>query len=159
MFFRWRVTTGRIIRVLFDRPHHDLAPDRALLAANFTSTAKAFLPAKRSSGPTTVNLIKADGTPKLPLNVLGSAGPDNDAKAFTILGGTLTHEGKHNLQMGFLTHKGPVSMLSTLHKEFQAYELAKGYYGALGSGAIAPDPKTGAWESTREACRKVGCNP
>ena len=71
----------------------------------------------------------------------------------------MTHEGKHHLQTGFLTHQGPVSMLSHLHKEIQAYTLEKGYYNALGSGAMAPDVKKGAWASTMEACRQVGCHP
>jgi RHS repeat-associated protein len=122
-----------------------------------------------------VNPINSDGSPALPGKVLGAAGrgvvgvslskiaakagPNNDEKAFTILGGTLTHEGLHNLQIDFLSSKGPISMLSTFHKELQAYTLEKGYYDALGSGAMAPDPTKGAWASTMEACRQVGCVP
>jgi hypothetical protein len=88
---------------------------------------------------------------------MAKAGGDSE-KAFTILGGTMTHEGEHPLQSGFFTH-GSVSMLSHLFSELQAYTLERGYYGALGSGAMAPDPTEGAWASTMEACRQVGCNP
>lgn len=121
-----------------------------------------------------VNPITADGASKLPDNVLGAAGPGvvavslekiaakaggDNGKAFAILGGTLTHEGKHNLQVGFSTRQGPVPMLSHLHQELQAYTLEKGYYDALARGAMAPDPTKGAWQSTKEACRQVGCIP
>lgn len=121
-----------------------------------------------------VNPTNSNGTPVLPRKVLGQVGGEgvvalslnniaakaggDSAKAFTILGGTMTHEGKHHLQSGFLTQE-PVSILSHLHKELQAYTLEKGYYGALGSGAMAPDPTKGAWASTMEACRQVKCNP
>lgn len=122
-----------------------------------------------------VNPTNPNGTPVLPRNVMGQAGKEglvavslmniaakaggDSQKAFTMLGGTLTHEGKHELQPAVVGLQGRPSLLSLLHYELQAYTLEKAYYGGLGQGAMAPDPTRGAWGSANTACQQVGCVP
>ena len=122
-----------------------------------------------------VNPMNSNGTPVLPRNVMGQVGRDglvavsliniaakaggDGHTAFTMLGGTLTHEGKHQLQPAVVSLQGRPSLLSLLHYELQAYTLEKTYYGGLGEGGMAPDPTKGAWGSASTACQQVGCNP
>jgi RHS repeat-associated protein len=94
------------------------------------------------------------------MNIAAKAGGDSNG-AFLILGGTLTHEGDHELQPAVVSlpmGKSP-SLLSLLFYETNAYTLEGAYYRGLGYGGMAPDPKQGAWGSATEACRQVGCTP
>ena len=94
-------------------------------------------------------------------NVMAKAGGNSD-KAFLILGGTMTHEGKHELQpsvVGLPVGARP-SMLSLVFHERQAYVVEQGYYQGLGEGAMAPDPTKGAFASAAAGCNTPqGCDP
>ena len=119
----------------------------------------------------------ADGTPLLARNVLGQAGKDgnlfvslvnigakvgndprNVATAFTILAGTLTHEGDHEVEPGDMSGGHP-SLLSLLYHENHAYSLEKAFYRHSDFPALAPDPIAGAWASATQACIQMGCVP
>jgi hypothetical protein len=76
-----------------------------------------------------------------------------------MLGGTLTHEGKHMLQPAVVGLLGRPSFLSMIFYERQAYQLQKGYYTGLGQAAAAPDPDRGAIRSANESCQQVPCTP
>jgi RHS repeat-associated protein len=122
-----------------------------------------------------INPRNANGTPVLPSNVNGQAGKNgtmfvslvniaakaggNADKAFTMLGGTLTHEGKHMLQPAVAAFSGRASLLSLIFYERQAYSLQQGYYAGLGQAQAAPDPDKGALASANEACTRVPCDP
>ncbi|HEX6159927.1 MAG TPA: RHS repeat-associated core domain-containing protein, partial [Thermoanaerobaculia bacterium] len=80
---------------------------------------------------------------------------------FVVLGGTLTHGGKHMLQPTVvgLPVGAPPSMLSLIFSEIQAYNLQQKYYQGLGLGALAPDPIKGPINSALNACQEVECIP
>jgi RHS repeat-associated protein len=94
-------------------------------------------------------------------NVLAAA-QGNSEKAFTMLGGSLMHEGKHELQpavVGLPIGARP-SFLSMVFYERQGYVVEQGYYEGLGQGAMAPDPTKGAFGSALAGCNTPqGCNP
>jgi hypothetical protein len=94
-------------------------------------------------------------------NVLTKA-QGNQQKAFTILGGSLMHEGKHELQpavVGLPPGTRP-SLLSMVFYEGQAYRVEQGYFHGLGEDAMAPDPIKGAFASAGAGCAASGgCDP
>jgi RHS repeat-associated protein len=122
------------------------------------------------------NPRKPDGTPLLGPGKLGQAGRSGNlflsltnigikAKgdsptAFTILGGTMSHEGKHELQPAVVGLEGRPSFLSMIFYEKQAYTVEQGYYQGLGRADMAPDPTAGAFGSANAGCNTPqGCNP
>lgn len=79
---------------------------------------------------------------------------------FVILGGTLTHGGKHMLQPVVALPVGArPSMLGLIFYETEAYRLQQKYYQGLGLGALAPDPVKGAISSAQNACNEMPCIP
>ncbi len=134
--------------------------------------------AKTKIGTVWVNPTTATGAPLLRPGVLAQAGREgnvfvsltnvltkaqgNGEKAFIILGGSLMHEGKHELQpavVGLPIGARP-SFLSMVFHEHQAYTVEQGYYQGLGEGAMAPDPTKGAFASAAAGCNTPqGCDP
>jgi len=134
--------------------------------------------AKTKIGTVWANPTTATGAPLLRAGVLAQAGRDgnvfvsltnvltkaqgNGERAFTILGGSLMHEGKHELQpavVGLPIGARP-SFLALVFYEHQAYRVEQGYYQGLGEGAMAPDPIKGAFASAANGCNTPqGCEP
>jgi RHS repeat-associated protein len=152
-------------------------PRRAELQKVLTAYGKVG-DAKTKIGTVWANPTTTTGAPLLRAGVLAQAGRDgnvfvsltnvltkaqgNGEKAFTILGGALMHEGKHELQpavVGLPIGARP-SFLSMVFYERQAYTVERGYYQGLGEDAMAPDPTKGAFASASAGCNTPqGCDP
>jgi uncharacterized protein RhaS with RHS repeats len=87
---------------------------------------------------------------------------NSNARAFTALGGTLTHEGDHALRPGLLSlpQDAHPSRLALLYYEYEAYKLEKAFYGLTSFPGMAPDPIAGATRSADRDCSSAGgCDP
>jgi RHS repeat-associated protein len=93
-------------------------------------------------------------------NIVGKAA-NNGAMAFTILAGTLTHEGDHELHRAVTEFTGTPSLLSLLYYETRAYSLERSFYLHSEFPGLAPDAVKGAWSSATRACSSTegGCYP
>ena len=150
-------------------------PRRAELNKVIKAYGKAGDPKSQISA-VWVNPTKQDGTPLLKPGTLGQAGRNGNlflsftnignkaqgdsATAFTILGGVMSHEGKHELQPAVVGLEGRPSFLSMIFYERQAYAVEQGYYEGAGKASMATDPTAGAFGSAAAGCNTpLGCNP